>query len=88
VGDVDPRLPVQEDVIGVVTASGRPVAFQRSAAFLALKDGAEIALEDVRLKLDAGGIRAVGADGADLGSHQAFWFAWSQFYPETALWSR
>jgi hypothetical protein len=27
VGDVDPRLPVHEDVIGVVTASGTPVAF-------------------------------------------------------------
>ncbi|MEM6492110.1 MAG: DUF3179 domain-containing (seleno)protein, partial [Pseudomonadota bacterium] len=29
VGDVDPRLPVQEDVIGVITASGEPVAFPR-----------------------------------------------------------
>ncbi len=87
VGDVDPRLPVHEDVIGVVTASGKPVAFQRSKAFLALKDGNEVAFENVRLKLDAGGIRAVDADGADLGSHQAFWFAWSQFHPQTALWS-
>ena len=26
------------------------------------------------------------ADGSDLGSHQAFWFAWSQFHPGTALW--
>ena len=88
VGDVDPRLPVHEDVIGVITASGRPVAFQRSTALLALRDGAEIAYENVRLKLDAGGIRAVDAAGYDLGSHQAFWFAWSQFHPETALWTR
>ena len=87
VGDVDPRLPVHEDIIGVVTASGKPVAFQRSTAFVALKNGAEIAYENVRLKLDAGGIRAVDADGSDLGSHQAFWFAWSQFHPETDLWS-
>ncbi|MEM8748886.1 MAG: DUF3179 domain-containing (seleno)protein [Pseudomonadota bacterium] len=87
VGDVDPRLPVHEDIIGVVTASGKPVAFQRSKAFIALKNGKEIAFENVRLKLDAGGIRAVDADGSDLGSHQAFWFAWSQFHPETALWS-
>ncbi|MEM7428471.1 MAG: DUF3179 domain-containing (seleno)protein [Pseudomonadota bacterium] len=86
VGDVDPRLPVHEDIIGVVTASGKPVAFQRSKAFVALKKGEEIAFENVRLKLDAGGIRAVGADGSDLGSHQAFWFAWSQFHPKTALW--
>mgnify|MGYP001813083204 CR=1 FL=1 len=86
VGDVDPRLPVHEDIIGVVTASGKPVAFQRSKAFLALQAGDEIAFENIRLKLDAGGIRAVDADGSDLGSHQAFWFAWSQFHPETALW--
>jgi hypothetical protein len=86
VGDVDPRLPVHEDIIGVVTASGRPVAFQRSKAFLALREGNEITYENVRLMLDAGGIRAVDEDGSDLGSHQAFWFAWSQFHPQTVLW--
>ena len=86
VGNVDPRLSVHEDIIGVVTASGKPVAFQRSKAFVALKNGDEIAYENVRLKLDAGGIKAVGENGSDLGSHQAFWFAWSQFHPETALW--
>ncbi len=87
IGAVDPRLPVHEDVIGVVTASGRPVAFQRSTALAALLDGQEIVFENVRLALEAGGVKAVDADGADLGSHQAFWFAWSQFYPDTALWS-
>ena len=88
VGDIDPRLPVHEDVIGVLTVSGKPVAFQRSKAILALKKGDEIAFENVRLRLEAGGVKAVDADGADLGSHQAFWFAWSQFHPETALWPR
>ncbi len=87
VGNVDPRLSVHEDIIGVITASGKPVAFQRSKAFIALKNGTEIAFENVRLKLDAGGIKAVDADGSDLGSHQAFWFAWSQFHPKTELWS-
>ena len=87
VGDVDPRLPVQEDVIGVITASGTPVAFPRAASLLALRDGAEIRFENIRLELDAGGIRAVGIDGEDLGSHEAFWFAWSQFHPGTALWT-
>jgi hypothetical protein len=88
VGDVDPRLPVHEDIIGVITTSGKPVAFQRSKAFVALKKGDVITFENVRLKLDAGGIKAVDADGSDLGSHQAFWFAWSQFHPQTALWPR
>ena len=71
----------------MITASGKPVAFQRSKAFVALKNGDEITFENIRLELDAGGIRAVDTDGSDLGSHQAFWFAWSQFHPETELWS-
>lgn len=88
IGDVDPRLPVHEDIIGAITATGKPVAFQRNKAFVALKNGDEITYENIRLKLDAGGIRAVDADGTDLGSHQAFWFAWSQFHRETALWPK
>ncbi len=86
VGDVDPRLPVHEDIIGIVTASGKPIAFQRSKAIAALKQGQDIAFENVRLELNAGGVGAVDAKGTDLDSHQAFWFAWSQFHPQTALW--
>lgn len=86
VGNVDPRLPVHEDIIGVITESGQPVAFQRSAALVALRGGSAISVANVRLELDAGGIKAVDADGEDVGSHQAFWFAWSQFYPQTTLW--
>lgn len=40
VGDVDPRLPVHEDIVGVITKSGKPTAFQRSKALAALKSGA------------------------------------------------
>jgi hypothetical protein len=87
IGDVDPRLPVHEDVIGVVTASGTAVAFPRGQAVLALSRGEEITVENVRLVQSAGGVKAVDAeDGRDLGSHQAFWFAWSQFHPGTTLW--
>lgn len=86
VGDVDPRLPVHEDVIGALTGSGEPIAFSRGAALLALRNGQDVTFQDVRLVLDAGGIKAVGPDGSDLGSHEAFWFAWSQFHPDTALW--
>lgn len=86
VGDVDPRLPVHEDVIGVITGMGTPVAFQRSKAVAALSRGEQITFEDVRLEMDGGGVRATKTDGSDLGSHQAFWFAWSQFHPATALW--
>ena len=87
VGDVDPRLPVHEDVIGAVTASGTPVAFPRAVAVAALTAGQKVEFEDVRLELSAGGIRAIGSAGETLGSHQAFWFAWSQFHPDTVLWA-
>ena len=86
VGDVDPRLPVHEDVIGVITVSGKPHAFLLTAAVAALKNGEKVGIENIQLELDAGGIRIVDTDGNDLGSHQAFWFAWSQFHPTTSLW--
>ena len=86
VGDVDPRLPVQEDVIGVVTASGKPVAFPIVTAFVALNRGDKVEFENIKLEIDSGGLKAVDSTGSDPGSHQAFWFAWSQFYPHTELW--
>ncbi len=86
VGDVDPRLPVHEDIIGAITATGKPVAFERAAALSTLNRGAPVTFENIHLTLAAGGLKAVDADGSDLGSHQAFWFAWSQFHPKTALW--
>lgn len=86
VGDVDPRLPVHEDVIGLVTPDGKPIAFQRSQAVAALTKGETIEVDGVRLTMDGGGVKATDKTGADLGSHQAFWFAWSQFHPDTKLW--
>ena len=86
IGDVDPRLPVHEDVLGVVTVSGTPIAFHVRSAREALARGESVTYENVRLVLDGGGVRAVDADGKDLGGHQAFWFAWSQFHPGTRLW--
>lgn len=86
IGDVDARLPVHEDVLGIVTENGTPVAFHVKSALEVLGKGEQIAVDNVRVVLDGGGVRAVDADGKDLGSHQAFWFAWSQFYPKTELW--
>ena len=86
IGDVDPRLPVQEDVLGIITESGTPLAFHVASAIEALRAGESVVVDDVHVVLDGGGVRAVDADGNDLGGHQAFWFAWSQFHPDTALW--
>jgi len=86
IGQVDDRLPVQEDVLGVLTASGDPVAFHVNSALAALERGEFIEVDGINLILDGGGVRAIDSDGNDLGGHQAFWFAWSQFYPNTDLW--
>ena len=52
---------------------------------MALKRGDDIRFENVRLTLDGSGIKAFDENGNDLGSQQAFWFAWSQFHHDTAL---
>ncbi|MCW5633013.1 MAG: DUF3179 domain-containing protein [Rubrivivax sp.] len=87
VGDVDPRLGVHEVVLGVKAPDGTPLAFPRAAARLALASGEAVALAGVTVRADADGLRAfVGA--AETPSHEAFWFAWSQFHPGTRLWVR
>ena len=86
IGDVDPRLGVHDDVLGLLLPTGQPVAFERNTAIAALEEGHAVMLGPVRLKRAAGGLRAVLDDGAELRSHQAFWFAWSQFYPNTLVW--
>jgi hypothetical protein len=87
IGDTDPRLPIQESVVGVVNTEGTPVAFPASTARDALDAGVAIEAAGVRISSDGGGFTAVdAATGDSLATHQAFWFAWSQFHPETLLW--
>ncbi|MDJ0664451.1 MAG: DUF3179 domain-containing (seleno)protein [Acidimicrobiia bacterium] len=88
VGDVDPRLPVQEAVLGAIAPDGTPIAFPITALQAALDSGGEVSFNGVIVTRDGGGFRASTADGNDLASHQAFWFAWSQFYTDTIVWSR
>ncbi len=86
IGDVDPRLPVQEDIVGLITDQGEAIAFTIKEALQSLKTGKKVSYANIELILDGGGIKAVDKDGKDLGGHQAFWFAWSQFHPGTKLW--
>jgi hypothetical protein len=87
VGDVDPRLAVHDVVLGVTAPDGKPVAFPQVAVQLALNAGEPVRLAGVDVRRDAGGLRAfVGK--AEVTSQEAFWFAWSQFKPSTALWQR
>ncbi len=87
VGDVDPRLPVHEVVLGVIAPDGKALAFPRVAVQLALRTGEPVRLGGVEVRPDAGGLRAY-AGKTELVSHEAFWFAWSQFKPGTGLWQR
>ncbi len=87
IGDADPRLPVQVEVVGVIGPEGRPVAFRADRARAALSAGDGVALAGVELVADGGGLRARSSGGEELPAHQAFWFAWSQFHPDTALWT-
>lgn len=86
VGEIDDRLPAQTKVVGVVDLDGRALAFD-AAARATLAAGGEVAVGEVELVADGGGLRARTAAGADLPAHESFWFAWSQFHPGTELWS-
>lgn len=87
VGDVDPRLPVQERVLGVIAADGTPVAFPVINTSLALQSGRQVVYRGISVELDGDGLRAF-VGGRDAASHESFWFAWSQFRPQTEVWQR
>ena len=70
-----------------MASDGKAIAFPRAAAQLALKAGEKVGLGGVTVRADADGLRAYAGD-AELPSHQAFWFAWSQFRAGTLLWER
>ncbi len=86
IGDVDPRLDIQEDVLGIIQEDGTPIAFHVNSAIGALEAGQTIEVNGINIVLSGSGIKAVDADGNDIVGHQAFWFAWSQFNEGTELW--
>ena len=86
IGDVDPRLDIQEDVLGVIQEDGTPLAFHVNSAIAALENGETIEVNGISVISSGSGIKAVDADGNDIIGHQAFWFAWSQFNEGTELW--
>jgi hypothetical protein len=85
VGEVDDRLPIQETVVGVVTEDGVAIAFPRNATMAELASGS-IDFQGVTARLEDG-IRVYDSAGAEIPSHEAFWFAWSQFHAGTLVWA-
>ncbi len=87
IGNVDERLPVQEQVLGVFTDDGTPIAFPVAQARNELEAGRPVRLLGIMLATDGSGVRATREDGTGVVGHQAFWFAWSQFHPDTLVWA-
>jgi hypothetical protein len=85
IGDADERLDVQELVVGVIAADGTALAFPSDLASRVLASGGTVSLGGISLVADGDGLRAVDATGGDVAAHEAFWFAWSQFHPDTLL---
>ncbi len=87
IGDADPRLDVQELVVGVIRADGLGVAFPAAAARTVIGDGTPLAFAGVSLSLVGDGFIATDTEtGEQYATHESFWFAWSQFHPDTELW--
>ena len=86
IGDVDERLPVQEAVLGIITDEGTAIAFPVAEAREELDAGRPVRLFGASLTADGSGVRAILDDGTEVAGHQAFWFAWSQFHPDTVVW--
>lgn len=85
IGDVDHRLPVQAAVIGVIMPDGTPIAFP--VEDLRATDDDSVVFNELVITPDGGGFVASLEDGTAVVAHQAFWFAWSQFHPDTLVWS-
>ncbi len=86
IGDADPRLALQEDVLGIIQSNGQPLAVHVNSAKAALRRGKIVVVNGIRVVSSGDGLLAFDSDGNEVVAHQAFWFAWSQFYPETELW--
>ena len=86
IGSVDPRLAIQEDILGVIQDSGTALAIHVNSARSAIDRGEVVEVNGIRVIGSGDGVAALDADGNEIVGHQAFWFAWSQFYPSTELW--
>jgi hypothetical protein len=88
VGSRDERAPSDVVVLGVRTAEGRWVAFPAAEARARAEDDDDgFAWAGARITLDGGGLVAHDNEGGELlASHEAYWFAWSQYHPGTKLW--
>lgn len=87
VGGRDDRLDVHERVLVGIADDGRALAFPVGAAEDALGAAHTVELGGIEVVGVAGGLGLRDAlTGRTLPSLEAYWFAWSQFYPDALLW--
>ncbi len=84
VGSVDGRLSPEVLVLGV-RVGDEAVAFPVREARSALEAGEPVRVDGIEVRLEGSGLVAFDG-GVQVTSHEAFWFAWSQFNPDTTLW--
>jgi hypothetical protein len=87
IGDVDSRLPVQAQVVGVIPPDGTPIAFPVEQLHTALTDAESVNSHGIIILAEGSGFVATLTDGTPVAAHQSFWFAWSQFHPDTLIWT-
>ena len=63
------------------------IAFPEVTVRAALAQGRRVEHDGVTVRIAAGALAAFDRNGKQIATHQAFWFAWSQFFPETDVWS-
>lgn len=84
VGEVDRRLGAAVQVLGVVVGeTSWAVPVNDASAWL--RDGGKILLGEAEVRMEGSGLVAY-LESKQLVTHQAYWFAWSQFNPDTSLW--
>ena len=74
-------------MVGVIAPDGTPIAFPVNATIAALGEGGETDFEGLTVTV-TDGVRVFDESGEEIPTHQAFWFAWSQFYPETLVFTQ
>ncbi len=87
IGGFDQRLGVQDFVVGVLLDDGTALAFPSQEASASFDAGDPVELGGVELVRSGDGLVALDSESGDpIAAHEAFWFAWSQFHPDTLLW--
>lgn len=86
IGTFADELRGTQRVVGTIGDDSSTVAFSLDGLREAAEGGRTITHDGVTAVAEGTGFRLVDADGNDLQSSEASWFAWIQRFPDTDLW--